>query len=118
VALLERRWDQTTAGWDKWVLSGGWYWQIPPGAGAARAHRSTPTPESSGRGSPYHQQSALYPVIDQLQRLLRGPQVAAVEPLRTLEAALTASGMVLSETVPLLAAFLSLPCQIPMHPHV
>jgi predicted ATPase len=62
------------------------------------------------RGSPYHQQSALYPVIDHWQRLLRehhDPSPGA--PLRTLEAALTASGMVLSEAVPLLAALLSLP---------
>ena len=62
------------------------------------------------RGSPYHQQSALYPVIDHLQRLLRGHHDASpAEQLRTLEAALTASGVALSEAVPLLAALLSLP---------
>ena len=62
------------------------------------------------RGSPYHQQSALYPVIDHLQRLLRGHHDAPpAEQLHTLEAALSASGVALSETVPLLAALLSLP---------
>ena len=62
------------------------------------------------RGSPYHQQSALYPVIDHLQRLLREHHEASPsEQLRTLEAALTASGVALSEAVPLLAALLSLP---------
>src|SRR5262245_3985459 len=62
------------------------------------------------RGSPYHQQSALYPVIDHLQRLLREPYEAApAEQLRTLEATLTASGVALSEAVPLLAVLLSLP---------
>ena len=62
------------------------------------------------RGSPYHQQSALYPVIDHLQRLLREHHEASPsEQLRTLEAALTASGVALPEAVPLLAALLSLP---------
>src|SRR5262249_12355115 len=62
------------------------------------------------RGSPYHQQSALYPVIDHLHRLLREHHNASPdEPLSTLEAVLTASGMTLPEAVPLLAALLSLP---------
>src|SRR5207244_1142180 len=62
------------------------------------------------RGSPYHQQSALYPVIDHLQRLLRGPHAAPpAEQLHALEAALTASRMALAEAVPLLVALLSLP---------
>ena len=62
------------------------------------------------RGSSYHQRCALYPVIDHLQRLLRGHHDAApAEQLCTLEAALTASGVTLSEAVPLLAALLALP---------
>ena len=69
------------------------------------------------RGSPYHQQSALYPIIDHLHRLLRGHHDAPpAEQLRTLEAALTASGVALSEAVPLLAALLSSPCPTPIHP--
>jgi predicted ATPase len=71
---------------------------------------SEPHTRIEWRGSPYHQQSALYPVTDHLQRLLRGHHDAPpAEQLRTLEAALTASGMALSEAVPLLAALLSLP---------
>jgi predicted ATPase len=61
------------------------------------------------RGSPYHQQSALYPVIDHLHRLLRWCQdTPLAETLHTLEAALAASGVERSEAVPLLAALLSL----------
>jgi len=112
VALLKRRWDQAAAGMGQVVLLSG-----EAGIGKSRLvqvlqEHIAPTPYTriEWRGSPYHQQSALYPVIDQLQRLLRGDhEVPPVEPLRTLEAALTASGMVLSETVPLLAALLSLP---------
>jgi len=112
VALLKRRWDQAAAGMGQVVLLSG-----EAGIGKSRLvqvlkEHIAPTPYTriEWRGSPYHQQSALYPVIDQLQRLLRGGhEVPPVEPLRTLEAALTASGMVLSETVPLLAALLSLP---------
>jgi predicted ATPase len=71
---------------------------------------SEPHTRIEWRGSPYHQHSALYPIIDHLHRLLQGHHDAApAEQLRTLEAALTASGVVLTEAVPLLAALLSLP---------
>jgi len=62
------------------------------------------------RGLPSAQQSALHPVIDHLHRRLQGlpgdPPSAKLHPL---EAMLTASGGVLSEAVPLLAALLALP---------
>ena len=112
VGLLQRRWDQATAGMGQVVLLSG-----EAGIGKSRLVQvlkehitSAPHTRIEWRGSPYHQQSALYPVIDHLQRLLRGHHEAPpAEQLRTLEAALTASGMALSEAVPLLAALLSLP---------
>jgi predicted ATPase len=71
---------------------------------------SEPHTRIEWRGSPYHQQSAFFPVINQLQRLLRGHHDASpAEQLRTLESTLTASGVALAEAVPLLAALLSLP---------
>jgi class 3 adenylate cyclase/DNA-binding winged helix-turn-helix (wHTH) protein len=62
------------------------------------------------RGSPFHQQSALYPFIDFFHRMLRWQRQDTVdEKLQKLEAALTQYGPALTETVPLLAALLSLP---------
>jgi len=121
VVLLHRRWEQATTGMGQVVLLSG-----EAGIGKSRLVQvlkehitSEPHTRIELRGSPYHQQSALYPVIDQLQRLLTQRQQALdgsgdsagkeAEPLRTLEAALTASGVALSEAVPLLAALLSLP---------
>ena len=112
VALLQRRWAHAKAGLGQVVLLSG-----EAGIGKSRLVQvlkehitSEPLTRLEWRGSPTHQQSALSPVIDQLQRLLRGSHDAPpTEQLRTLEATLTASGMALSEAVPLLAALLSLP---------
>jgi class 3 adenylate cyclase/tetratricopeptide (TPR) repeat protein len=112
VGLLQRRWDQATVGMGQVVLLSG-----EAGIGKSRLVQvlkeyitSAPHTRIEWRGSPYHQQSALYPVIDHLQRLLRGHHDAPpAEQLWALEAALTASGAALSEAVPLLAALLSLP---------
>ena len=112
VALMQRRWDQATTGTGQVVLLSG-----EAGIGKSRLVQvlkehitSAPHTSIEWRGSPYHQQSVLYPVIDHLQRLLRRHHNASPdEPLPTLEAVLTASGMALPEAVPLLAALLSLP---------
>jgi class 3 adenylate cyclase/tetratricopeptide (TPR) repeat protein len=112
VGLLQRRWEQAATGMGQVVLLSG-----EAGIGKSRLVQvlkehitSEPHTRIEWRGSPYHQQSALYPVIGHLQRLLRGHHDAPpAKPLRTLEAALTASGVALSEAVPLLAALLSLP---------
>jgi predicted ATPase/class 3 adenylate cyclase len=112
VALLQRRWDQAAAGMGQVVLLSG-----EAGLGKSRLVQvlkehltAVPHTRIEWRGSPYHQHSALSPVIDQLQRWLRGHhEVPPSEPLQTLEAALTAAGIALAEAMPLLAALLSLP---------
>jgi class 3 adenylate cyclase/tetratricopeptide (TPR) repeat protein len=112
VGLLQRRWDLAATGMGQTVLLSG-----EAGIGKSRLvqvlkERISAAPHSriEWRGSSYHQQSALYPVIDHLQRLVRGQHDALpAEQLRALEATLTASGIALSEAVPLLAALLSLP---------
>jgi predicted ATPase len=119
VGLLQRRWDQATTGMGQVVLLSG-----EAGIGKSRLVQvlkeyitSVHHTRIEWRGSPSHQQSALYPVIDHLQRLLRGRHAAPPdEQLRTLEAALTASGMALSEAVLLLAALLSLPLPVSYPP--
>src|SRR5205814_3648500 len=72
VGLLQRRWDQASTGPGQVVLLGG-----EAGIGKSRLVQvlkehvtSVPHTRIEWRGSPYHQQSALYPVIDHLQRLL------------------------------------------------
>ncbi|HJZ04529.1 MAG TPA: adenylate/guanylate cyclase domain-containing protein, partial [Patescibacteria group bacterium] len=63
------------------------------------------------RCSPYYQNSALYPIIDQLQRLLFRRQDSYEEKLSKLERALVGAqhAVPLQETVPLFATLLSLP---------
>jgi predicted ATPase/class 3 adenylate cyclase len=112
VALVQRRWDQATTGMGQVVLISG-----EAGIGKSRLVQvlkehvaAEPHARIEWRGSPHHQQHALYPVIDHLHRLLRWhPDDPAVEKLHRLEAALVASGMELPEAVPPLAALLSLP---------
>jgi predicted ATPase len=61
--------------------------------------------------SPYHHNTALYPMIDLLERVaLRIEREASPQQkLRTLEGFLVQYGLPLAEAVPLLAALLSLP---------
>ena len=62
------------------------------------------------RCSPYHRNTALYPLIDLLQYTLHGqPETLSEDSLGQLETLLGQSNLPLSETVPLLAALLSLP---------
>jgi class 3 adenylate cyclase len=73
VALLQRRWEQATTGLGQVVLLSG-----EAGIGKSRLVQvlkdqvaDEPQTRIEWRGSPSHQQSAFYPVIDHLHRLLR-----------------------------------------------
>src|SRR5437660_10040688 len=61
--------------------------------------------------SPYYQHTALYPLIDLLERVaLRFErEESSPQKIRKLEGFLVQHGLPLAETVPLLAALLSLP---------
>src|SRR6185369_8834607 len=62
------------------------------------------------RCSPYHQNSALYPIIDHLQRLLQFTRDDAPEvKLEKLQHSLSHYRFPQADTLPLLAALLSLP---------
>jgi class 3 adenylate cyclase len=112
VALLQRRWEQATTGQGQVVLLSG-----EPGIGKSRLVQglqdqvtAAPQTRIEWRGSPLHQQSALYPVIADLSRRLGWhPNEPPAARLGTLEATLAAADLALSEAVPLLAALLSLP---------
>jgi predicted ATPase len=69
------------------------------------------------RCSPYHQNSAFYPVIDLLQRVLEfQPGDSAAAKLTKLEQNLSRYSSVPPETLPLIASLLSLPSERPTLP--
>ena len=71
--------------------------------------RAEGLPRIAFRCSPYHTNSALYPVIEHVKRLLRWqPEDAAEVRLAALEAMLGRSSQPLAEVVPLFASLLSL----------
>ena len=109
VGLLIDRWEQAKEGRGQVVLLSG-----EPGIGKSRlAHtlREQVTSEGSllfeARCSPYHQHSALYPLIEVLQRtLLLTRQDTDCEKIEKLERSLTLYDM--QESLPLFTALLSL----------
>jgi len=112
LGLVLRRWAQARAGEGQVVLLTG-----EPGIGKSRllqAVRERVAAEPHGRlsyqCSPYHTNSAFYPVIQHLQRLLQWHHHETSEArLATLEQALRTAGLPLEEGVPLLAALLMVP---------
>jgi class 3 adenylate cyclase/predicted ATPase len=112
VTLLLDRWAQVKDGLGQVVLLSG-----EAGIGKSRLvqvlkDHLTGEPHSrlECRCSPYHINSALYPVIDLWQRVLQFETVEApADKLRKLEQMLAQYHLPLVETVPLFAALLSLP---------
>ena len=112
VGLLRRRWEQSKEGLGQVVLLSG-------EAGIGKSALVQTLREHVGREgcarltfrcSPYHTNSALYPVIAHFQRLLRWERDEAPEArLVKLERLLDASRQPLAEVVPLLAALLAVP---------
>jgi class 3 adenylate cyclase len=112
VGLLRERWAQSRDGLGQAVLLSG-----EAGIGKSRLVRVlTEHVADEGalwltlRCSPYHTNSAFYPVIAHLQRLLQWHRhETPAARLATLEQALQTASLPLAETVPLLAALLALP---------
>jgi predicted ATPase len=112
VGLLQARWEQAKAGEGQVVLLSG-----EPGIGKSRLVQTLKeqvvaegATRIEFRCSPYHQNSAFYPVIEFLQRRLqfnRGD--SPEERVQKLEQALAHSRLDLKEAVPLFASLLSLP---------
>jgi predicted ATPase len=110
VRLLLERWAQVKDGQGQVVVLSG-----EAGIGKSRLVQvvqehmaGEPHVRLECRGSPYHQHSAMYPVIDLLQRTLRVQRDdTPLEKLRKLEDALAAYGVSLPKVVPLLASLLS-----------
>lgn len=112
VGLLLRRWEQSKESLGQVILLSG-----EAGIGKSslveilRAHvRDEGVPRIAFRCSPYHTNSALYPVITHLERLLRFERHETPETkLAKLAQTLEPSRLQLENVVPLLAALLAIP---------
>lgn len=113
VALLLSRWQEAERGDGQVVLFGG-----EPGIGKSRLIQVL-RDQISGRYtalryqcSPYHVNSALYPIIEQFQRAAGFAREDAPEQkLDKMQALLAGSEVQIAEAAPLIAALLSLPAE-------
>ena len=111
IGLLIRRWEQSKEGFGQVVLING-----EPGIGKSalsdvvREHvASEGYTRATYRCSPYHTNSALYPVIMHMQRLWGwGSDDSPLEKLGKMEETLLTTSLPLKEIVPLFAALFSL----------
>ena len=112
LGLMVRRWEQSKAGQGQVVLISG---EAGIGKSALvdtlRAHvRREGLTRVTVRCSPYHTNSALYPVMAHVQQVVRlARDDTAAEKLTKLEQALQPLSLPLHEVVPLMAALLAVP---------
>ena len=112
ISLLLKRWEQAKDGEGQVLLLSG-----EAGIGKSRLVRgfrerieAEPHNRMLYYGSPYHRNSALHPVIDQLERALRFEKDdSATRRLDKLDAVLSSLGLPVAQYVPLVARLLALP---------
>jgi predicted ATPase len=112
VALLLERWEQAKDGRGQVVIISG-----EPGIGKSRLIQvarerlaAEPHIRLEGRCSPYYQNSALYPLIELVPRVLHwSREDSSEEKLEKLEETLAQCRLALPDVVPLFAPLLSLP---------
>ena len=112
VGLLRERWPESRDGRGQVILLSG-----EAGVGKSRLVRvltehvvDEGAPRLTWRCSPYHTNSAFYPVIEHIQRRLQWHRdESPAARLATLEQALRTAGLPLAEVVPLLATLLAVP---------